>query len=127
MHSRKAPSIEEKSQDNYLPLSFTRPSFSRPSSLQTQETPQDVTHSPTQQQHSLLKRREKGHLLLPAPREQRAKPQKCEQNTCLNPFFFLQRRGHFTPPDYYIGVCCCGGCASLSVCSGFRRRLKRRR
>lgn len=48
-------------------LSFTRPTFPRPSSLQTQETPQDVTHSPTQQQ-SLLKRREKGHLLLPAPR-----------------------------------------------------------
>lgn len=66
MHSQNSPSNEENWEDIYLPFSFTRPTFSRPSSLQTQETPQDVTHSPTQQ-HSLLKRREKGHLLLLAP------------------------------------------------------------
>lgn len=96
---------EKKWEYIYLPFCFTRPTFSVPSSLQTQETPQDVTHSPTQQQ-SLLKRREKGHLLS-APREQESLGSKGRTKTQS---IFISGVGILTPTPH-----CCGCVVVLLV------------
>lgn len=53
----------------FLPFLFDLQRFAGPCSLQTQETPQDVPHSPTQQHRSLPRLTEKVHLLHPANTE----------------------------------------------------------